>query len=68
MPLSRPQAALQVGKGLLHLELGQNPGPAADFKNGKQNALMFLVGKVMAKTKGKANPQMVIEILKNKLT
>ncbi|MBU3901075.1 hypothetical protein KKF25_00315, partial [Patescibacteria group bacterium] len=39
----------------------------ADYKKGKQNSLMFLVGKVMAATHGKANPQIVIEILKKKL-
>ncbi|TSC53090.1 MAG: Aspartyl/glutamyl-tRNA(Asn/Gln) amidotransferase subunit B, partial [Parcubacteria group bacterium LiPW_39] len=47
--------------------LSQNPGPVADYKNGKQNALMFLVGKVMAATRGKANPQIVAEILKKKI-
>ncbi len=47
--------------------LSQNPGPAADYKKGKQNALMFLLGKVMAATRGKANPQIVAEILKKKI-
>ncbi len=45
-----------------------NPGPVADYKKGKQNALMFLVGKVMAETRGKANPQVVAELLKKKLS
>jgi aspartyl-tRNA(Asn)/glutamyl-tRNA(Gln) amidotransferase subunit B len=48
--------------------LSQNPGPAADYKKGKQNALMFLLGKVMAATSGKANPQLVAEILKKKIS
>lgn len=47
--------------------ISANPGPVADYKKGKQNSLMFLVGKVMAATKGKANPQVVIEILKKEL-
>jgi len=47
--------------------LSANPGPVADFKKGKGNALMFLVGKVMAQTRGKANPQVVIEMLKTEL-
>jgi aspartyl-tRNA(Asn)/glutamyl-tRNA(Gln) amidotransferase subunit B len=42
----------------------ENLTVADDFKKGKQNALQFLVGKVMAKTRGKANPQMVQEALK----
>ncbi|MBU2220091.1 Asp-tRNA(Asn)/Glu-tRNA(Gln) amidotransferase subunit GatB, partial [Patescibacteria group bacterium] len=48
--------------------LNQNPGPVEDYKNGKKNVLMFLVGKVMAKTRGKANPQVVFEIISKKLT
>jgi len=34
----------------------QNPKAVADFKSGKQQAVMFLVGQVMKQTKGKANP------------
>lgn len=41
-----------------------NPAPVADFKKGKEAALQFLVGIMMAVTKGKANPQMAAEILK----
>ncbi len=38
-----------------------------DFKSGKQNAIMALVGKVMSKTRGKANPKNVNEILRRLL-
>ena len=38
-----------------------------DYKKGKQNALQFLIGKTMKETKGKANPQIVKEILEEKL-
>lgn len=48
--------------------IAENPKSVSDFKAGKQNALMFLVGKVMAKTKGKVNPQKVNEMLKSKLS
>ena len=44
-----------------------NPQPVADFKAGKQNALGFLVGQVMKQSKGRANPGMVNEMLKQKL-
>jgi len=47
--------------------LAKNEKSVADFKNGKANALKFLVGQVMAVTKGKANPKMAQEIIKNKL-
>ncbi|MBI5124248.1 MAG: Asp-tRNA(Asn)/Glu-tRNA(Gln) amidotransferase subunit GatB [Candidatus Omnitrophica bacterium] len=38
-----------------------------DYKNGKKNALTFLVGQVMRRTEGKANPAVVNEILKKHL-
>jgi aspartyl-tRNA(Asn)/glutamyl-tRNA(Gln) amidotransferase subunit B len=41
-----------------------NPGPAEDFRNGKETALNFLKGQVMKASRGKANPQMVGELLK----
>jgi aspartyl-tRNA(Asn)/glutamyl-tRNA(Gln) amidotransferase subunit B len=43
--------------------LEENPGPAEQFRAGKKNALGFLVGAVMKKTGGKANPAMVNKIL-----
>lgn len=48
--------------------ISENPKPVADFKKGKRNALQFLLGQVMAKTRGKANPKVVAEILKKKLS
>ncbi len=45
----------------------KNPKPVEDYKKGKETALQFLVGQVMAQTKGKANPQTVNEILKKLL-
>ena len=47
--------------------IAENPKTAEDFKNGKDSALMFLIGKVMQKTKGRANPSKVNEILREKL-
>jgi len=47
--------------------LAQNLSAIEDYKKGKQKALMFLLGKVMAATAGKANPQMVAEILRKRL-
>jgi aspartyl-tRNA(Asn)/glutamyl-tRNA(Gln) amidotransferase subunit B len=48
--------------------LAENPSVVADYKGGKQGVIGFLVGKVMQATQGKANPKMVNEILKKKLT
>lgn len=44
-----------------------NPGPVGDYKKGKTQALQFLVGKVMAASKGKANPKIVLDLLKKRL-
>lgn len=37
--------------------ISENPQAVQDYKAGKKQALGFLVGQVMKKTKGKANPQ-----------
>ena len=39
----------------------------ADYKAGKEQALKFLVGQVMKATRGRANPQLVNRLLKEKL-
>ncbi|MFH1594400.1 MAG: Asp-tRNA(Asn)/Glu-tRNA(Gln) amidotransferase subunit GatB [Candidatus Omnitrophota bacterium] len=47
--------------------LAENRRSACDYANGKKNAIMFLVGQVMKKTGGKANPGKVNELLKRRL-
>ena len=47
--------------------IGENQKTVNDFKSGKDNAIMSLVGKVMQKTKGRANPNKVNEMLREKL-
>jgi aspartyl-tRNA(Asn)/glutamyl-tRNA(Gln) amidotransferase subunit B len=47
--------------------IAANPRSAADFKAGKVAALNFLKGQVMKASKGKANPNLVGEILERKL-
>ena len=46
----------------------ENPKVVADVKAGKSNSIMFLVGQVMKKTKGKANPKVVQDIIKRRLS
>ncbi|MFH0762995.1 MAG: Asp-tRNA(Asn)/Glu-tRNA(Gln) amidotransferase subunit GatB [Candidatus Omnitrophota bacterium] len=46
----------------------ENPKSAGDYRTGKENALMYLVGQAMKKTKGKANPKLMQEILKRRLS
>jgi len=45
----------------------ENPDPAAQVRQGKAQAITFLIGKVMQKSKGQANPGMVNQILKKLL-
>jgi aspartyl-tRNA(Asn)/glutamyl-tRNA(Gln) amidotransferase subunit B len=47
--------------------LAKNPTQVAQFKEGKQQVLGFLVGQVMKSSSGKANPGKVNELLKKKL-
>ena len=47
--------------------IAANPRSAQDFKAGKAAALNFLKGQVMKASKGKANPNLVGEILERKL-
>ena len=44
--------------------IAENPAAVADYKSGKEKALNFILGTVMRKSKGKATPQQVAEILK----
>jgi aspartyl-tRNA(Asn)/glutamyl-tRNA(Gln) amidotransferase subunit B len=47
--------------------INANPKPVADFKAGNVASLNFLKGQVIKLSKGKANPQLVGEILERKL-
>ena len=47
--------------------INSNAQAIADYRAGKETALKFLVGQVMKATKGRANPQLVNEVLKQKL-
>ena len=48
--------------------VSKNPKAAEDFQKGKGNSLQFLMGQVMAQTKGKANPELTAKILQKVLT
>ncbi len=47
--------------------LEANPSSVEDFKNGKKQALGFLMGQVMKATKGQANPQVAKTMMEKKL-
>ena len=43
--------------------IAEHADAVENYRKGKQNALKFLVGQVMRKTKGRANPQLATELL-----
>ena len=75
----RPPEAIIAEKNLLQISdsralegiiaevIKGNHRAIADYKNGKASALMFLVGQVMKRSRGKANPNVAAEMLKEVL-
>ena len=47
--------------------LTENEKTISDYRNGKMEAFGFLVGQVMRKTQGQANPELVNQILKERI-
>lgn len=47
--------------------LADNPKVVEDYRAGKEKALGFLVGQVMKATRGKANPDLVNKLLRDKM-
>jgi aspartyl-tRNA(Asn)/glutamyl-tRNA(Gln) amidotransferase subunit B len=50
-------------KAVVQQVIDANPQSVEDIKNGKGKAVSFIVGQVMRQTKGKANPQMVNQLI-----
>ncbi|MDD5654859.1 MAG: Asp-tRNA(Asn)/Glu-tRNA(Gln) amidotransferase GatCAB subunit B, partial [Candidatus Omnitrophica bacterium] len=53
--------------GAIQKVLSDNAKSVKDYKAGKTNALMFLVGQVMRGSDGKVNPKVVSELIKKQL-
>src|SRR3989338_7123226 len=54
-------------KNIVEDVVKNNPAVVEEYKNGKENALQFLVGQGMKLSKGKANPEVLQKMLKEKL-
>lgn len=54
-------------KEIVDKVLAENEQSIQDYRAGKDRALGFLVGQVMKETRGKANPQMVNQIIREKI-
>ncbi len=64
--LSQISDAQQLEAAVVEV-INSNAQAVADFKAGKEQALKFIVGQVMKTTRGRANPKLVNELLKEKL-
>lgn len=62
---SLPQADLE---NVIRKTLTENVRAVDDYKNGKEQALMFLVGQTMSKLKGKGTASVVLETIKKLLS
>jgi len=58
------EAALEA---IVDRVLAANPSEVESYRGGKTKLMGFFVGQIMKETRGKANPQIVNTLLKNKL-
>jgi len=75
----RPADAIVQERGLVQISdeamlaavvqevIVEHPGPVGDVRAGKDQAVTFLVGQVMKKTRGRANPAMVNRLVRERL-
>ncbi|MEK7452671.1 MAG: Asp-tRNA(Asn)/Glu-tRNA(Gln) amidotransferase subunit GatB [Patescibacteria group bacterium] len=61
--LNNPDEISEFAKKVIE----ENKKPVEDYKSGNKNSLQFLLGQVIAKTKGKANPVITKEVLEELL-
>jgi aspartyl-tRNA(Asn)/glutamyl-tRNA(Gln) amidotransferase subunit B len=54
-------------EGFVDQAIAANPKSVEDYRAGRTAAAQFLVGQVMRLSRGKANPQMVLELIKSRL-
>ena len=52
---------------IIHNIISKNTNQVEEYLNGKEKVISFFIGQVMKETKGKANPQIVNELLKKAL-
>jgi len=64
-------APIESEEELLRLSrevIAANPGPAAEFRSGKEKTFAFLVGQAMKQSRGRAHPEKLQAALKKALT
>jgi len=60
-------SSIDALSAVIETVIQENAKSVNDFKSGKANALMYLVGQVMRKSSGKANPKVVGELISKRL-
>jgi aspartyl-tRNA(Asn)/glutamyl-tRNA(Gln) amidotransferase subunit B len=55
-------------EGWVDEAIAENPGPVEQFRSGKEGALNAVLGQVMRKSGGAANPRAVRELLLERLS
>ena len=65
--ITTPVAKSEI-EALIKSVLQKNEGMVNDYKKGKDKLFGFFVGQVMKESKGKANPQLVNQVLKDLLS
>ena len=58
----------QALRAIVEKVIENNPAQVAEFKNGKEKVFGYFVGQVMKETRGKANPQIVNQLLRQALS
>ena len=64
---ARPSLEVKELEKVIGEVLKKNSPAVADYQKGKENALEFLVGQVMRKTRGAADPNEARKLLKNRI-
>ena len=54
-------------EGVIAEIVNENPSVVAEYREGKEAVMQFLVGQAMKKTKGSANPGLVVALLQKAL-
>ncbi len=67
-PDYQPLSAVDAIEPLIDQVIEENAQTITDYRAGHEKAFAFLVGQVMKKTRGKASPQVVNDLLKKKLS
>ena len=57
----------EIGRAIDEV-IAKNPKAVEDYKKGKVETIKFLTGQVMAATGGRANPQIVEKLFKQRLS